>query len=827
MAENGATIRLRPTRIGFLVRPNDLASIRKIMRSCTCLWGGIYNPIIPVFRIAPTEWNRDPYKSHIKGLNVAKGYINFFEPDVYVESEHGLLEEAGLGALRGKHSLQSCIISLEEFLRPQSDRDWSEPYFGLNIIDVYKDLYETEHRFQLKNERPAVLVKEENGSGLSQAIFGVFPKSKDTAYIKKGYVDVFNPDILNPTPETWLEVFKNGAETPLFLTKHKLELERTWRHDTIIFVFDPTRPTDLIDLWNLRLEPHPILPVPISWFEQLSEFISQVIKDSFRPLRGNKHGVNHHATIEFGRSIEMNIRESSLNHLKEIPTGALVVKHWRNSIWVEHVEDRVHRESRMKVTAIEQQTTIEIKEDSTWAATFKTLSPEFAAQYSGHNNRWINTLIFSEFGPKQIARVTPFNTFNRSWPKLGLGSDQITVGTEGWGFGQRFKHSTEYFTFLSHEKSVINSLESLGVEAKLSDPGHIAKQMLESLGSLREARLLADLDTLKLLNDMAGSIRRRFNDKETIEESFERHSSPIKTWTNLISKRKGKHHRIALDDFTKRNIIKLGLETNCPHCQVANWHTLTSVDYKVTCERCLKEYDFPQANLRQHNQNWYYRVIGPFSLPDFGQGSYSVLLTLRFLNQMSSARDEMSFSTALNLNFDGIEVEADFVAWRCTEKFESNTKPDLLIGEAKSFGTGDLIKQKDLTKLKQIGKKLPGAYIVISVLRDDFTDSEKEIIKSFVTWGRRLDANGLPTNPVILLTSNELFFDFMISSTWEKLGGKFKPFANFENTHNLNNFAEATLQIYLGIEPFHEWRHNEYKKKQKNRKSPNSDAKPH
>ena len=147
MAEISATIRLRPTRIGFLVRPTDMASVRRIMRACTCLWGGVYNPIIPVFRAAPKEWRVEKFE-RVKGLAIAKGYINFFEPDVFVESEDQLLEEIGLGALREKHTISSHILTLEQFLAPQDHRDWSEPAFGLNIVDVFRHLYETEHRFQ-------------------------------------------------------------------------------------------------------------------------------------------------------------------------------------------------------------------------------------------------------------------------------------------------------------------------------------------------------------------------------------------------------------------------------------------------------------------------------------------------------------------------------------------------------------------------------------------------------------------------------------------------------------------------------------------------------
>jgi len=78
MSQISANIRLRPTRIGFLVRPTDLASVRKIMRYCACLWGGIYNPLIPVFRKPPKEWRLEPFE-RLSGSDIAKGYIKFFD----------------------------------------------------------------------------------------------------------------------------------------------------------------------------------------------------------------------------------------------------------------------------------------------------------------------------------------------------------------------------------------------------------------------------------------------------------------------------------------------------------------------------------------------------------------------------------------------------------------------------------------------------------------------------------------------------------------------------------------------------------------------------
>jgi hypothetical protein len=227
----------------------------------------------------------------------------------------------------------------------------------------------------------------------------------------------------------------------------------------------------------------------------------------------------------------------------------------------------------------------------------------------------------------------------------------------------------------------------------------------------------------------------------------------------------------------------------------------------------VNRYDFPQAELSQHNRNWHYRVVGPFSVPDYGRGSYSALLSLRVINNLHSSFDEMTFSTAMNLEFDGIAAEADFVAWRRAESHGTHNLPELLIGETKSLGKGDLIKPKDLAKLKAIGQKLPGAILVISVLRKSFTASEKKWLQQFVKWCRRLDEHGRQTNPVILLTANELFFEHMISATWETLDEPFKRFAHYEHTRNLHNFADATQMIYLGLPSFHEWQDAEWKKR--------------
>ena len=163
------------------------------------------------------------------------------------------------------------------------------------------------------------------------------------------------------------------------------------------------------------MEPHPILPVPLEWFEALGYDIYKILKAEHRPVIGNPHGVMHNATIEFGRSILKSRAESLIRSLKPgLPRGALAVKYWRNPIWVEHRDDRIHWDNRLRVAAKERRADLVLLEDGNLRTTFQTLEPEFCGRYGRGDYRWVNVLKVSNFGNRNIATVLPFNTFDRS-----------------------------------------------------------------------------------------------------------------------------------------------------------------------------------------------------------------------------------------------------------------------------------------------------------------------------------------------------------------------------------------------------------------------------
>jgi len=202
-------------------------------------------------------------------------------------------------------------------------------------------------------------------------------------------------------------------------------------------------------------------------------------------------------------------------------------------------EDRVYRDHRLIVTAGERSAKFQLSEREPLTTTFETLSPEFARRYGGREHRWVNALTVSAHNAP-VATVLPFNTTDPNWPRLGLGNERVLIGSEGWIFAQRYKDFGQWVEFLSPEDAITGTLKRSGIEAQLSEPGRIAKQMLEHLGGLWGAHLLADIDTLALLNKMAGGLRKRSAAGEMIEESFELRSAPLAEWTSLMAKRRQK-----------------------------------------------------------------------------------------------------------------------------------------------------------------------------------------------------------------------------------------------------------------------------------------------
>ena len=788
------------------------------MRISACMWGGHYNPIIPVFRKAPKAWSAE-FAGDKTGLEIARGYIRFFEPDAFVEAKPGLLETLGLEGLRG--TIANRSTTLDELLSPERHKSFAELHFGLPVLDALAHIYGSEERFLQRDPRTAIVIEKPPSHGAAEAMFGVFPTEKDRAYFAHRYEDTYKPEPMFWNAETWRQVYLNGVTAPFTPTSHMIEPQRTWQDDLKLFVFDPTKPTDIIDLWNLKSEPAPLIPIPVGWVSQLVPDIQALCRDEYRPLEGNPSGMMHSATLEFSRGISAEDRQTAVDLIRPgLPTAqdqqqSLTIKQWRDRIWDAPGEGMMNGPERMRLFVEEAQMTLAVQRSGDYlSANFQTLRPSFASRFGTSEVRWVNSLRISNYGRSDLATIYPYNTFDRTYPRLSVGLGDVLIGSEGWSITQQFSGLSGMLQFETQETAIIGLLKRSGYTASLSEPGHIAKQVLEQLGGLRGSQLIADEQTLVMMNDMAGGIRRRQNGTEETQEQFDPRSRTVKQWSDLIGRRmKRDYGNINLDNFTKRNVLILGLETRCINCQHVNWGPMNKLGYALTCSRCLKDYPFPQGG-NTGDRKWTYRVAGPFSVQDYAKGAYGAVLALRAIDELNNRPGSLNFITAVQLNRNGHDIEADYVALHQPDSFGEQRDPTIIFGEAKSFGEGDTLKPKDIARLQALALQFPGCYLAVSVLRKDFTDSEKVLLRRLVRWTRKLGLNGGPRNFVVLLTGHELLRHWEpLSSTWETIGGKHADFADFHNTRSLRTIAEASISIHLGLPSFSSQRHAAWTKR--------------
>ncbi len=816
-----ASLRLRPTRIGFLVRPGDLAAVRRIMRLCCCLWGGSFNPIIPVSHRVPRAW-REAAVGRMSGAQLSSGYIRFFEPDVYVEASPGLATIAGLTRSE-TNRLERRIVPLDDLVSTEDGRR-PEFLFGLDVFELYRDLYKRQYRFVPREEqRIALFAGQSRQLAFTEAVFGGFPADEQLSHIVDGFVDAFEPTPLRPTAEDWFKVLRNGYGSPLSFTRYSLNADYWWSTDPTLFVVDPTSPLDLIDFWNVRQFKRNVLAINLDWIPETSSFLQEVVERNFRPLPGNPHGVMVRTTMEFARSIsEQKARSICESVLADAPKGSWLLKPWYDPIWHDHQDDFTVQPKRALVSATRSNLELPVASDDKNSVRFRSISPEFAERFGGSEARWVNVLEVRDYGQREgLALVLPSHVNDPHRSHIRLGAQPLISSREGLVLLQHWKDHGEYLTFQTGRDAISGWLERQGIQSTPSDAGRISDQLLASVDGFWRAHILSNPETLQLLDKMSKSVRTTA--RRTLEEYPDR-TAPVEEWRRMLARRASRHElpAVTLDDFVRAGALRLGISLRCPNCDRQNWYGLSGLATRVSCSLCLREYDFPQGSLPFRNTPWHFRLAGPYTVPNFAGGAYATVLALRtFAMNLGMNDNAITYSTNLNLDFDGKPAEVDFAFWYRREWLDSvRDEPVFAIGEAKSFAE-EAIHREDVTRLRVIASKLPGSFLVFAVLKDALSEAEKNRVARLALWGRTPLPDGRPRAPVIVLTGTEVFADQSVTDAWKQKGGRHAQLASHASIRldNLRTLSDLTQQLYLGLPSYGSWLEQRRRQKSRRRSS--------
>lgn len=112
--------------------------------------------------------------------------------------------------------------------------------------------------------------------------------------------------------------------------------------------------------------------------------------------------------------------------------------------------------------------------------------------------------------------------------------------------------------------------------------------------------------------------------------------------------------------------------------------------------------------------------------------------------------------------------------------------------------------------MKTIAKEFPGAVLVFVTLRDQLSQFEIDELKKLVKNGNKYWKLERPINPVLILTSNELFSMHKPPYCWSD-----KDQEKYRHIGGILGLAKATQQKYLGVESWDTVWHREWDEKHK------------
>jgi hypothetical protein len=770
---------LRPLRFAFLVDPADRAGILEAIQLSTFLWGGTFNPIVPVFRRTPKAW-RDPL-GRASAKDLSEGLLHAFDPD-YV-------------ALVGKYTTLTIaaghrpVIHASDILEGLAE-DWV-PRYGITILEPLSYFIEKELRF-VRREPFDVRLPSFSGPGslFLSSVFGAIPSVAQQVFDTQ-----FRPALEGKSVPCTLS---NYAEllrpTTLFLRRVSSffvqPMATGFQSDDNVFLLDATNPLDVIDYWNLRAVGRNVIPVAIqtSQSDAIRSLVKEFIEENFQPLRGNP-SIYNTTTLLKSRSISEEQLRDFGERLGVTPSaepnwGKYTYQRWYPRIWDEWARDK----DGVEPAALEVRTrTIDFSGDA--RIDVRTLDPKFAFRYSLNSEaRFANEVEVRAYGASDlVAEVIPEGDDNlvraigdidfRKWRFSRKGPVYLS-GHLDWPLHLSVPAAETVFT---------EWLKSRGWEAKLSAPGRIAKQLLKQLKGVWGTALLANDNIIQLLGEMQG--------EKTIGLKA--------LWAKLsrIANESGRNASAAslLERLVEAQVLRLGIEVQCPICTQHSWYSVTEADYELACRKCNEQFRMP-AHAPKEIQ-WSYRTIGPFSLPGRAHGVYTVLLAYRFFSALLHQPTTPLLSFTAEKGADKIEADLGLLL---KETHFGRTTIETLFAECKTY---DHFKEDDTDRMLALSKAFPGAILVFATLRKDLTDAEKRLMRPLVNRGRKYWKGERPYNPVLILTGTELFGHFRPEESWSRAGGQYTPLASRFHRHNLSllELCDVTQQIYLSMKPWRQW----------------------
>lgn len=786
MYYGSVNINLRPIKFAFLCLHNDKEALSKAIEYNSILWGGLYNPIIPIYKKTPKMWlENDITFKLLTRENYLKGLLQNFDPDYIVPLSKNISIDFS------KYHIK--ILNPEDIFTKDGIK------FGTSIFEVLKNFYDEELKFIRKNPINIISPKFAQPQELFlKSVFGQIPDLYADSYGK------WENAVESSTEKLSIDNYPSGLENnnlfPRRLTGLYIDaFSKDSFEKTNIFYMDANNCGDIIDYWNLRAAGRNVLPIAKQVDIQsdiFKEHINAQIENGFRT---HKHNVSlqYNTYVVKGRSIKTDDFNSFITSINSYKPSKMnfVVTNTYPSLWqINRRHGNDHSSPKLEVNT----KTITISGNEEYIK-LQGVKPAFSnlISYDG-NPKYVNELEIDLYGDDGTHPQVLPNTNYAMAPLRALGVwgfDKSRLSSEGLAILDENMSDDINITLPQNEDLFFAYLKSFNINAQKANPGRITYRILNHIGGVRRLNTFAEKDLLLLM------------DKVSKGSGYITTKEFLKNLNKIKSKNKDMFSVTA--EGTIRNLLNskalaIGLEIECPVCIRSSWYAAYDLKKNLECPNCLAEFDFPTFDLEKETK-WAYRFIGPFSLPDLAQGSYGVLLTLRFFTETLKLEVTSAFNFHVMKNTQQeYEIDLGFIT---KDRFISAKEIVPVFCESKSFGTRPKfsLTEKSISNIFKICDKFQHSVAVFSVLRETLTPKEKRLLTQRVISNYKLRAKRKPYSDIIILTGKELLSTEHLDKIWENGSNEHKKHAKRANWYSLEELAEATCAIHLGTPNFYDW----------------------
>lgn len=771
----------RPLRFAFLIKPNDKKALLKAIELNSILWGGAYNPIIPLFTRKTKRWRKDTYRKTAKDITL--GYLRAFDPDFFV------CDFEAPGYIK---DLEIQVLNSSQLLPTKE-----EPYrlsYGVGIWSLLDWMYQEDFRYVQKFPLHLVVPKiPKRTAAFWASWFGKLPDKFEQDLLSSVYTEAM--DIKTPKATELKKILNSKTIFPRRIVQYGLETYHRggFSRENIVFYLDPTDFIDVIDFWNLRAAGRAVLPIPESLKDNVElQSIAQKYIEHSQGVHRYNSAIKYRANIIPSSSKTMDDIKKFVDSLKlkkdEDGSNPVLMQHWYPRIWDDWARGKDSIDPHD--VYFDTETDLDIKDDQ-GKVTLPISKPEAIEDFYLGNPKIANEITFSVYsGIDKYAEVFP-----KSYGKEVARSLDAVAGFGDWRIGRNglvqlidsFRSSTWE---LPLAENIFSSwLADNDLVYEVSTAGRLAKELYKQIKGWTHG--FANKELLDLFESMARSIDGEGRDK------------PIGFVKSKVKEITGSEKR--MEKYLEMNLFSIGVNTKCPNCQRSSWFEVEKLRKDMACPKCLSSF---KAIDSLGDSNWSFKTVGPLSVPHHADGAISVIFAINFFSSRTMHSVETTPVYSFNAHRKGSKrkMEADFAfLWR--ESAWGEVAEGLAFGESKTFNE---FKSRDFQRMRSIAKAFPGSVLIFSTLRNDLTDFEVKELKKLTKSGNKYWKSDRPLNPVLILTGNELMSQFPPPYSWSEQDKK-----KFRHISGVLGLAKATQQKYLGIKAWDQVWHEEFEKKRK------------